>query len=139
MTVTSSEPPVAFVDVDVVVVSSPNDEAVVELTAVVEDEVTDELVTLGGGTYTPASCTENTHSRVPLAPVAGPLAVTSSSSRPLADAEYWSVLAAPEVADENVVLATKAPALTAVSVALNSHWLERASRSMVTSSPAETR
>ena len=140
--VTSPEPPVALLllevavvlelaDVDVVV----NDDVVVELTAVVEDEVVDELV---GGTYTPASCTANTHSRVPLAPVAGPLAVTSSSSRPLADAEYLSVLAAPEVAAENDVLATKAPALTAVSVALNSHWPERASRSIVTASPAET-
>jgi hypothetical protein len=94
VTVTSSGPPV---DEDGAPVPVPLgvDDIVVELTAVVEDELTVvvedeitvvELVTLGGGTYTPASCTEKTHSKVPSSPAAGPLAVTSSSSRPLVDA-----------------------------------------------------
>lgn len=70
------------VGVEVVVVF----DAGVELAAgVVEDEAL-LTVELGGGTYTPASCTANTHSMVPLSPVAGPLAVTSSLRMPLADA-----------------------------------------------------
>jgi len=59
----------------------------VELVAnMVEDEAGLLTVELGGGIYTLASCTVNTHLIVPLLPVVGPLTITSSLRMPLTDA-----------------------------------------------------